>query len=119
VSRRSSSAAAAALGGAAVLALLTGCAGLEDILDGGRQEPRTVTYECAGDREFVGRFSADREEIRVWADDEEYELQLTGRENGRRVYSDDDNAVRLTVGGDEAYLRIPGEADFRDCEARR
>jgi hypothetical protein len=41
---------------------------------------------------------------------------VIARKPGQRVYSDDDNDVRLTVSDDEAHLRIPGEADYQDCE---
>ena len=112
--------AAVALGGTATLFLLVGCAGLEDILDEvGVQEPRTVAYECDDDREFTARFSADREDVRVTTGgDRTYELELVDRRGGQRVYTDDeDDEVRLTVEGDEAYLRIPGGSDFQDCEA--
>jgi hypothetical protein len=47
--------------------------------------------------------------------DESYRLDLTDRENGDRVHSSEDG-VRLTVGEDEAYLRVPGGQDFQDCE---
>jgi hypothetical protein len=62
------------------------------------------------------RLSSDRQEARVEVDDQTYRLEEAGRDNGQRVYSDDDDDVRLTVGDDEAYLRIPGEADYQDCE---
>ncbi len=120
--RRSPSVAAVALG-AAVLALVAGCAELNDILDdAGRSGPRTVSYDCDDGREFVARFSGDRDDVRVRTDDdEEYELEFRDRDGGRRVYSDDDGDVRLTIwdGGEQAELRIPDEADFKDCDADR
>jgi hypothetical protein len=33
------------------------------------------------------------------------------------VYGDDDDEVRLAVGGGEAELTIEGEDDFEDCRA--
>jgi hypothetical protein len=41
---------------------------------------------------------------------------VIARKPGQRVYSDDENDVRLIVSDDEAHLRIPGEADYQDCE---
>jgi hypothetical protein len=104
--------------GALGVALVAGCANLEeevqDVL--GDNEPRRVAFECDDDQEFTARFSGDRDEARVDVDDETYELELTDRDDGERVYSDEDG-VELTVGDEEAYLRIPGESDFRDCES--
>ena len=104
-----------ALGGA----LLGGCANLEDQIDavlGDRgNEPRTIAFECDDDREFVARLSRDREEARVDVGDDTYDLDLTDRDDDQRVYSNDDG-VRLTLGDDETYLRIPDGSDFQDCE---
>lgn len=100
------------------VALLAGCANLEEEIDavlGEDDEPRTLAFECDDDREFIARLSSDREEARVDVGDETYELDLTDRDDGDRVYSNDDG-VELTVGDDEAYLRIPDESDFQDCE---
>jgi hypothetical protein len=100
------------------VALLAGCANLEeevqDVL--GNDEPRTLAFECDDDQEFTARLSGDRDEARVDVGDEAYELELTDRDDGQRVYSNDDG-VELTVGDEEAYLRIPGDSDFRDCES--
>ena len=112
--------AAPAFAGVLGLGLLTGCADLrenvEDMVEDQDDEPRTVAFECDGDRDFRARFSGDRERVRVDVGSEIYELEYTGRDDGLRVYSDDDDEVRLTVGNDEAHLRIPGDADFEDCE---
>ena len=100
------------------VALLAGCANLEDEIDAvldRDDEPRTLAYECDDDREFVARLSGDRDEARVDIGDETYDLDLTDRDDDERVYSNDDG-VQLTVGEDEAYLRIPGGSDFQDCE---
>lgn len=109
----------AMVGGALGLALLAGCANLEDQIDevmgGGDDGPRTVAFDCDDDRDFTVRLSGDRDEARVDAGDERYELERTGREDGRRVYTNDDG-VRLEISNEEAYLRIPGERDFQDCE---
>jgi hypothetical protein len=71
--------------------------------------------ECDNNQDLRVRLSSDREEARVEVDDQEFLLEEAGRDNGQRVYSDN-NDVRLTVSDDEAYLRIPGEADYQDCE---
>ena len=101
------------------VALLAGCANLDDQIDavlGDRDdEPRTLAFECDDDREFVARLSGDRDEARVDTGDETYALDLTDRDDDERVYSNDDG-VQLTVSADEAYLRIPGGSDFQDCE---
>ena len=88
-----------------------GCANLEDEIDAvldDDDEPRTYAFECDGDREFRARVSSDREEVVVDVRGERYELDLTDRDEGDRVYTNDDG-VQLTVGSDGAYLRIPGE----------
>jgi hypothetical protein len=107
------------LGGALGLSLLAGCADLEnqvqDVLGNRDDEPRTLAFDCDDNRDFTARLSGDREQARVDVGDESYRLDLTDREDGDRVYSNDDG-VRLTVGDDEAYLRIPGGQDFQDCE---
>lgn len=104
--------------GALGVALLAGCANLEeevqDVL--GNDEPRRLAFECDDDQEFTARLSGDRDDARVDVGDETYELELKDRENGDLVYSNDDG-VELTVGDEEAYLRIPGESDFKDCES--
>ena len=101
------------------VALLAGCANLDDQIDavlGDRDdEPRTVAFECDDDREFVARLSGDREEVRVDTGDETYELDLTDRDDNERVYGNDDG-VELTISNEEAYLRIPDGSDFQDCE---
>jgi hypothetical protein len=98
------------------LVLLSGCADMQDVL-GSRDddEPRTLAFECDNNQDLRVRLSSDREEARVEVDDQEFLLEEAGRDNGQRVYSDN-NDVRLTVSDDEAYLRIPGEADYQDCE---
>ena len=99
--------------------LLGGCANLEDEIDammGDRdRETRTVAFECDDDREFTARLSGDREEASVKVGDKRYNLDLTDRDGDERVYTNDDG-VRLTIGDDEAYLRVPGGTDFQDCE---
>src|SRR5919106_192470 len=66
------------------VALLAGCAnledGIQDVLGDRDDEPRTVAFECDDDREFVARLSGDREEVRVDTGDETYELELTDRD---------------------------------------
>jgi hypothetical protein len=109
----------AVVGGALGLALLAGCETVEEQIDqiagDGDDEPRTVAFECDDDRDFRVRLSGDRDEARVDAGDEEYELERTGRDDGRQVYSNDDG-VRLEISNEEAYLRVPGGEDFQDCE---
>jgi hypothetical protein len=99
--------------------LLGGCANLEDEIDAmmGDQdrEPRTVAFECDDDRDFTARLSGDREEARVDVGDERYNLDLADRDDDERTYTNN-NGVRLTISNDEAYLRIPGESDFQDCD---
>jgi hypothetical protein len=101
------------------VALLAGCANVQDqvqdVLGTEDNEPRTLAFECDDDRDFTARLSGSREEARVDVGDETYELDLTDREDGDRVYTNDEG-VRLTVGDDEGYLRIPGESDFQNCE---
>jgi hypothetical protein len=111
--------AAAATGGALVLALLSGCADMQDsmqeILGDRDDEPRTLTFECDDDREFSVRISGDREEARVETRGRDYRLEEEGRDDGRRVYTNEDD-VRLTIGEGEADLRIPEGADYQNCE---
>ena len=100
-------------------ALLVGCADMQDqvqdVLGTGGDEPRTLAFECDDDQDFTARLSGDRDEARVDVGDETYELDLSDRDNGNRVYTNDEG-VELTVGSDEAYLRVPGESDFQNCE---
>jgi len=105
---------------AAGLALLSGCADMRDevrdIMGDSDDEPRTLAFDCDDNRDFRVRLSSDREEARVEADGRTYRLEEAGSDDGQRVYRDDDNEVRLTMGDDEAYLRISGGDDYRDCE---
>jgi hypothetical protein len=112
---------APAIGGALGFTLLVACADLRDDMedvvgDLDDDEPRTLAFECDDGREFSVRLSGDREDARVEVGDRNYRLEEAGREDGRRVYRDDDSEVRLTLGDDDAYLRIPGAEDYRDCE---
>lgn len=107
----------ALLGGALGLALLAGCETVEDVLgqqDGDGDEPRTVAFNCDDDRDLRVRLSGDREQARVAAGDELYDLEQTGRDDGRRIFTNDDG-VRLEISDEEAYLRVPGGEDFQDC----
>ena len=61
------------------------------------------------------RLSGDRDEAQVDAGDELYDLEQTGRDDDCRIYSNDDD-VRLEISDEEGYLRVPGGADFQDCE---
>jgi hypothetical protein len=61
------------------------------------------------------RLSGDRDAARVDAGDEEYELERAGQDDGQRMHTNDDG-VRLEISDERAYLRVPGEADFRNCE---
>ena len=112
--------AAPTIAGALSFTLLVACAemrdNVEEVLGEGEDEPRTLAFECDDDREFSVRLSGDREEARVDVDDRNYRLEEAGREDGRRVYSDDESGVRLTLGGGEAYLRVAGAEDYRNCE---
>jgi hypothetical protein len=109
--------AAAAIGSVLGFALLSGCADMRDevqnVLDD--NEPRTLAFECDDDRDFSVRLTGDRDEARVDVGQETYELNLADRDEGRRVYSNEDD-VRLTIGDNEANLRIPGGEDYRNCE---
>ncbi len=101
------------------VALLAGCADMQeqvqDVLGTEDNEPRTLAFECDEDRDFTARLSGNREEARVDVGDETYELDLRDRQDGDRVYSNEDG-VEFTVGDDQAYLRIPGGSDFQNCE---
>jgi hypothetical protein len=102
------------------LLLVTACADLRDEMDDlagndDNNRTRTVTYECDGDREFVARFSGDRDDVRIDTGGRQYDLDYTDRDDGRRVYTNHEE-VELRVDNDEAYLRIPGESDFEDCD---
>jgi hypothetical protein len=110
----------AIVGGALGLALLAGCETMEEQIDriagGGDDDgPRTVAFDCAGDQDLTVRLSGDRDNARVAAGGEQYELEHAGSDDGRRLYTND-AGVRLEISNDEAYLRIPGGDDYRDCE---
>jgi hypothetical protein len=81
---------------------------------------RTIAYRCDDDRRFTADFDGARR-VLVDADRERYDLRLEDRDRrDRRVYVGRENGeeVRLTVDGDDAYLRIPGGRDYQDCRAR-
>jgi hypothetical protein len=102
------------------LCMMAGCADLQDRIDeitGGQQSiPRNLAFACDNNRELTTRFSSDREQARVDTGNNSYDLQYSGRDNGMRVYSDNDEKVRLSVSSNRAYLRIPDGTDFKDCE---
>ena len=102
------------------LLLVTACANLQDQIDeiagdDDNDGPRTVAFDCDDDREFMARFSGNRDEVRVDTGARSYDLEYRDREDGMRVYTNRDD-VELRVDNDEAYLRIPGESDYQDCE---
>jgi hypothetical protein len=108
----------AMVGGALGLALLVGCESVDEIMgdrDDDDDGPRTVVFHCDDDREFSVRLSGDRDEARVDTGEQTYDLEQTGRDGDFRVYGNDED-VRLEISNEEARLRIPGAADFRDCE---
>lgn len=78
---------------------------------GGRSE---VEYRCDNDRRFSVRYNDER--AMVYVGNRTYRLRLEDRDGRRRQYGEGD--VRLSVEGDEAYLRIKDERDYNDCEAR-
>jgi hypothetical protein len=103
------------------LLLIAACANLQDQIDeiagndNNNDGPRTVAFECDDNRDFQARFSGDRDEVRVNTAGSSYDLEYSERDDGMRIYTNDDD-VELRVDNDEAYLRIPGESDFEDCE---
>ena len=114
--------AARAFSGMLGVFLLAGCADLREqvdemVSDDNDDRPRTASFECDDDRDFRVRFSGDRDQVVVDTGDRNYELEYAGRDDGSRVYGDEDD-VYLVVSNDEAYLRIPGRSDFQDCERR-
>jgi hypothetical protein len=108
------------MGGALGLALLSGCADMQDSMEdvvgdlGGGE--RTMVFACDDDRDLTVRLSDDRDEAYVDADGQDFELEEDGEDDGRRVYSADDGEVRLTLGNDDAHLRIADGDDYEDCE---
>lgn len=110
---------AAIVSGALGLALLAGCETVEEQIDriagdDDDDEPRVVAFDCDDDRDLRVRLSGDRDEAQVAAGGEVYDLERTGRDDGRRSYANDDG-VRLEISNEAAYLRIPGGEDFQDC----
>ena len=102
------------------LLLVAACANLQDQIDeiAGNDDddgPRTVAFDCDDDRDFVARFSGDRDAVRIDTGGRSYDLEYSDRDDGMRIYTNDDD-VELRVDNQEAYLRIPGESDFEDCE---
>jgi hypothetical protein len=105
--------AAAAMSGALSLALLSGCTTAQDNMRTSAAEGRTLTFECDNDLDF--NVSLSNEEAHVEAGGRDYRLAEAGQEGGRRVYTNEDD-VRLAVGDNDGYLRIPGAADYQNCE---
>jgi hypothetical protein len=80
------------------LLLVTACADLRDEMDDlagndDNNRTRTVTYECDGDREFVARFSGDRDDVRIDTGGRQYDLDYTDRDDGRRVYTNHEEVI--------------------------
>ena len=102
------------------LVLVAACANLQDQIDeiAGNDDndgPRTVAYECDDDREFVARFSGDRDDVRIDTGGSRYDLEYSERDGGMRIYTNRDE-VELRVDERDAYLRIPGGSDYEDCQ---
>jgi hypothetical protein len=100
------------------LALLAGCSNVQDAMDEASAEPgpESVAFRCDGDRGFLAMVSEDRDQAFVETGDDTYELVLVERDGDRLGFANDDN-VNLIVEDDEAYLRVPGESDFKGCRA--
>jgi hypothetical protein len=99
-------------------ALLVGCSNIQDAMDEASAEPgpESVAFRCEDNRSFLAMVSEDRDQAFVETGDDTYELALVERDGDRLGYANDDN-VNLIVEDDEAYLRVPGESDFKDCRA--
>ncbi|HET6467962.1 MAG TPA: hypothetical protein VFG43_06255 [Geminicoccaceae bacterium] len=99
-----------------------GLLGNTGILEDVWARDRTVTYRCDEDRRFVADFEGgDRVEVELGGSSYDLRRDDRGSSRGdRREYvgENDGNEIRLTVEGDEAYLRIEGGRDFRDCRER-
>ena len=81
---------------------------------------RRVDYRCDDDRRFTAGFQPLGGGVSVDAGGRTYRLQPRdgGGDRYRREYRSEDGDVRLETDGDRAELRIEGEDDYRDCEAR-
>jgi hypothetical protein len=91
---------------------------LDGILGGGGLGGRggeRVSYRCDDDRRFTAYF--ERRGDRVSVDTGSRTYRLRSRDD-RGEYEDEDGEVRLLTDGDRTELRIEGEDDFSDCEAR-
>jgi hypothetical protein len=99
-------------------ALLVGCSNIQDAMDEASAEPgpESVAFRCEDNRSFLAMVSEDRDQAFVETGDDTYELALIERDGDRLGYANDDD-VNLIVEDDEAYLRVPGESDFKDCRA--
>jgi len=109
----------ATLSGGVVLILVAGCANLRDAMDDASDSgPRSIAYRCDDDRGFMALFSEDRDQAFVETGDETYELALVERDDDQLTYANRDD-VHLAVddSGRDAYLRVPGESDLKDCRA--
>lgn len=108
----------AVLCGATTFALLAGCSNIRDAMDEASAEPgpTSVAFRCEDNRSFLAMVSEDRDQAFVETGDDTYELALVDRDGDRLAYANGDN-VNLIVEDDEAYLRVPGESDFKDCRA--
>ncbi len=81
---------------------------------------RRVDYRCDDDRRFTAGFQPLGGGVSVDAGGRTYRLRPRdgGGDRYRREYRSEDGDVRLETDGDRAELRIEGEDDYRDCEAR-
>ena len=106
----------AMLGGAIGLVLFAGCETVEDVRGIERttnrvRSPSTATTigtsRCVCQAIGTRRASTPAMKNTSWSG--------RGEDDGRRMYTNDDG-VRLEISDEGAYLRVPGAADFRDCE---
>jgi hypothetical protein len=81
-------------------------------------DPGAFAYQCDDERGFMALFSENRDQAFVETGEETYELALVDRDDDQLTYANRDD-VHLAVddSGRNAYLRVPGESDLKDCRA--
>ncbi len=99
------------------VAALAGCSSLNDGIGNG-DRTRIVSYRCDDGRQFNAVYSPDGDRVAVDTGADTYRLNRDGSGLLGRSYSGADGMVRLTTSGSDADLKINGDPDFKDCQAR-
>lgn len=107
-------------GAAAALALLGGCAQMQDNMDDILSDTglTATSFACDDDRELRLSFANGGEEATLRSGGETVRLALVDtREGGdTRIYENRAGSVRMVDEGDEVHVQVEGKEDFANCQ---